>query len=109
MRIIYGDTSFLFTGDAKWDAELDMVDTGLELSSTLLSVGHYRSNISGQQQVNDNDALRYEVGIHTAGSEGLKKENPKLAGLLMPRFYGKILLILFKLNLGWCVQKLPII
>ena len=46
VRIVYGDTSFLFTGDAEWDAEHDMVDAGLELSSTLLSVGHHGSNTS---------------------------------------------------------------
>lgn len=46
VRIVYCDTSFLFTGDAEWDAEHDMVDAGLELSSTLLSVGHHGSNTS---------------------------------------------------------------
>ena len=46
VRIVYGDTSFLFTGDAEWDAEHDMVDAGLELSSTLLSIGHHGSNTS---------------------------------------------------------------
>ena len=46
VRVVYGDTSFLFTGDAEWDAEHDMVDAGLELSSTLLSVGHHGSNTS---------------------------------------------------------------
>lgn len=46
VRIVYGDTSFLFTGDAEWDAEHDMVDAGHELSSTLLSVGHHGSNTS---------------------------------------------------------------
>ena len=46
VRIVYGDTSFLFTGDAEWDAEHDMVDAGIELSSTLLSVGHHGSNTS---------------------------------------------------------------
>ena len=46
MRIVYGDTSFLFTGDAERDAEHEMVEAGMELSSTLLSVGHHGSNTS---------------------------------------------------------------
>lgn len=43
VRIQYGDTSFLFTGDAEWDSEHDMISNGAELSSTLLKVGHHGS------------------------------------------------------------------
>lgn len=46
VRIEYGETSFLLAGDAEWDAEHDMVDSGMELSSTLLSVGHHGSDTS---------------------------------------------------------------
>lgn len=46
LRIDYGETSFLFPGDAEWDAEHDMVDSGLDLSATLLKVGHHGSDTS---------------------------------------------------------------
>ena len=46
MRIVYGDTSFLFTGDAERDAEHEMVDAGPELSFIHRSVRHHGSNTS---------------------------------------------------------------
>lgn len=46
VRIVYGSTSFLFTGDAEWDAEHEMADSGYNLSSTLLKVGHHGSDTS---------------------------------------------------------------
>lgn len=46
VRIVYGSTSFLFTGDAEWDAEHDMVESGADLSATLLKVGHHGSDTS---------------------------------------------------------------
>lgn len=44
VRIVYGDTSFLFVGDAGWDAEHDMVNSGYSLSSTLLKISHHGSD-----------------------------------------------------------------
>ena len=46
VRIVYGETSFVFTGDAEWDAEHDMVASRADLSATVLSVGHHGSNTS---------------------------------------------------------------
>ena len=46
VKITYGNTSFLFAGDAEWDPEHDMVESGFDLSSTLLKVGHHGSNTS---------------------------------------------------------------
>lgn len=46
VRIVYGETSFMFTGDAEWEAEHDMVDAGYDLSATLLKVGHHGSDTS---------------------------------------------------------------
>ena len=45
-RIVYGKTSFMFTGDAGWEPEHDMVDSGYDLSATLLKVGHHGSDTS---------------------------------------------------------------
>jgi len=46
VRITHGNNSFLFTGDAEWDAEHDMVNSGFLLKSTLLHVGHHGSDTS---------------------------------------------------------------
>ena len=46
LRVVYGETSFLFTGDAEADAERDMIDAGVELESTVLKVGHHGSSTS---------------------------------------------------------------
>ena len=46
VRIVYGETSFLFTGDTEWDAEHDLVDSGYDLSATLLKVPHHGSDTS---------------------------------------------------------------
>lgn len=46
VKIEYGKTSFLFTGDAGWEPEHDMVESGYDLSATLLKVGHHGSDAS---------------------------------------------------------------
>lgn len=46
LRIVYGDTSFLFTGDAERLSEKDMVESGAQLSCDVLKTGHHGSNTS---------------------------------------------------------------
>ncbi|MBQ8432874.1 MAG: MBL fold metallo-hydrolase [Clostridia bacterium] len=46
LRIVYGETSFLFTGDMEQEAERDLFESGVELRSTVLKVGHHGSNSS---------------------------------------------------------------
>ena len=46
LRITYGNTSFLFTGDAEREAEQDILSAGYELESTVLKVGHHGSKDS---------------------------------------------------------------
>lgn len=46
IRLAFGNTSFLFTGDAESDSEADMVSSGAALSSTVLKVGHHGSTSS---------------------------------------------------------------
>lgn len=46
LRIVYGDTSFLFTGDAEREEEQDILNAGYSLESTVLKVGHHGSNTS---------------------------------------------------------------
>ncbi len=46
LRIVYGSTSFLFTGDMETLAEQDLLDAGVTLRSTVLKVGHHGSDTS---------------------------------------------------------------
>ncbi|MBQ2662017.1 MAG: MBL fold metallo-hydrolase [Clostridia bacterium] len=46
LKITYGNTSFLFTGDAEREAEQALLDSGIDLSATVLKVGHHGGNTS---------------------------------------------------------------
>lgn len=46
IRVEYGNTSFLFTGDAEYSDEQAALESGLELKSTVLKVGHHGSSSS---------------------------------------------------------------
>ena len=46
LKVIYGETSFIFTGDAERTAESDILDAGYDLSATVLKVGHHGSDTS---------------------------------------------------------------
>ncbi len=46
LMITYGETKFLFTGDAEREAEQVILDSGADLSATVLKVGHHGSDSS---------------------------------------------------------------
>jgi len=46
LMITYGETRFLFTGDAERDAEQIILDSGADLAATVLKVGHHGSENS---------------------------------------------------------------
>jgi len=46
LKITYGDTSFLFTGDAEREEEQDILAKGYDLNSTVLKVGHHGADTS---------------------------------------------------------------
>lgn len=46
LKITYGNTSFLFTGDAGREAEQVLLNSGVDLSATVLKVGHHGSDTS---------------------------------------------------------------
>lgn len=46
LKIQYGATSFLFTGDAEREAEQAILNSGADLSATVLKVGHHGSDSS---------------------------------------------------------------
>ena len=45
-KVVYGSTSFLFTGDMEKEAEADLLDYGMDVSADVLKVGHHGSNTS---------------------------------------------------------------
>ena len=46
LRIVYGDTSFMFTADAERVVEQAILNSGAEIGSTVLKVGHHGSDTS---------------------------------------------------------------
>jgi competence protein ComEC len=61
LRIVYGETSFLFTGDMEYIAEVDLLDSGATLKSTLLKVGHHGSASSTSYRFLREVAPKYGV------------------------------------------------
>ncbi|MDQ0206865.1 ComEC/Rec2 family competence protein [Alkalicoccobacillus murimartini] len=60
----YGDTSFLFTGDAERPSEQAMVNTGLPLSADIYQMGHHGSNTSSHDFFME--AVQPKVAIYSA-------------------------------------------
>lgn len=46
LKVEFGTTSFLFTGDMETTAETDMLDAGMDVSADVLKVGHHGSSTS---------------------------------------------------------------
>lgn len=46
VRVDYGETSFLFTGDAEQEAEMDLCASGFKLKADVLKLGHHGSSTS---------------------------------------------------------------
>ena len=61
LMIRYGQTSFLFTGDAEREAEQSVINSGVDLSATVLKVGHHGSDTSTSYLFLRNVAPMYAV------------------------------------------------
>lgn len=61
LRIVYGETSFLFTGDAEIGAEEDLLLSGCALRSTVLKVGHHGSDTSSSRDFLNRVSPQYAV------------------------------------------------
>ena len=61
LRIVYGDTSFLFTGDAEEEAEDVILQSGQDIQSTVLKVGHHGSRTSTSETFLDTVNPAYAV------------------------------------------------
>ncbi len=67
IRLEYGNTSFLFTGDAEWQEEKEILDAGYELRSTVLKVGHHGSSHSSSNDFIE--AVWPDYGVISAGKD----------------------------------------
>jgi len=61
LRLTYGDTRFLLTGDMESDAEQDLLDAGCDVSADLLKVGHHGSSSSSSHRFLEAVAPEYAV------------------------------------------------
>lgn len=50
VRMTYGNTSYLFTGDAETKAEKDILDSGADVSADVLKAGHHGSSTSTSEK-----------------------------------------------------------
>lgn len=50
LRLVFGDTSFLFTGDATDSTEEDILNSGLNIKADVLKVGHHGSKYSTTEE-----------------------------------------------------------
>ena len=46
LMVVYGETKFLFAGDAEREAEQAILNSGMDLAATVLKVGHHGSDTS---------------------------------------------------------------
>lgn len=68
VKITYGRTSFLFTGDAETDSETEMMNKGYSLKADLLKVGHHGSDSSTSKSFLRAVAPKYAVISVGAGN-----------------------------------------
>lgn len=61
LRVSYGATSFLFMADAETPVEQALLDTGTDLSATVLKVGHHGSSTSTSYRFLNEVMPRYAV------------------------------------------------
>ena len=65
-KLVYGDVSFLFTGDAEKESEMRMIRSfGSFLRSTVLKVAHHGSDSGTSQEFLD--AVRPDVALVSVG------------------------------------------
>ena len=61
IKLEYGDTSFLFTGDAETESEEEMLKKSLDLKADVLKAGHHGSSTSSSDKFLDAVNPKYSV------------------------------------------------
>lgn len=67
IRLVHGDNTFLFTGDAEAEAEEDILSNGISIDADVLQVGHHGSHDSSSQEFID--AVSPEYAVISCGKE----------------------------------------
>ncbi len=68
LKMQYGDTSFLFAGDAEVVSESEMIAKGYDLKADVLKIGHHGGNTSTTQAFLDKVNPKYAVIMVGAGN-----------------------------------------
>lgn len=61
IKLTYGESDFIFTGDADYGSERDMVASGIDIDCEVLSVGHHGSASSSSSIFLENTTPEYVV------------------------------------------------
>lgn len=69
LKIQYGNTSFLLTGDAQFESEREMLSSGADLKADVLKVGHHGSHSSTSQAFLNAVSPKYAVISVGAGND----------------------------------------
>ncbi len=67
VRVDFGETSFLFTGDMEAEAERDLLDAGADVDVDVLKVGHHGSTTSTCQEFLE--AVSPEIALISVGKD----------------------------------------
>lgn len=65
-RLVYGETSFLFTGDLSRDGELDLIEAKANLQADVLKVGHHGS--AGSSSAEFLQCVSPRIAVFEAGA-----------------------------------------
>lgn len=112
MKLTYGSITFLFTGDAEKDAELKMVNSGRDISATVLKVGHHGSNTSTTQSFLNK--VNPEVAVISVGESSryghpdkmvLDRLSKKGSKLFATKAHGSIIIFTDGTNLNVTTTK----
>jgi len=75
IRLIYGEVSFLFTGDVESAAEEQILGTGMDLRSTIIKVPHHGSKSSSTTPFLARIRPKFAVFSARGGTRGLPNPN----------------------------------
>lgn len=71
LRVDYGETAFLFSGDAETKAENDILDAGFDISATVIKAGHHGSSTSnGYRWLREANAAYVVIPVGADNSYG---------------------------------------
>lgn len=67
VRVVYGQTSFIFMGDAEIEEEQELLASGYDLHSTVIKIGHHGSVSSSSSELIE--AVNPEYAVISVGKE----------------------------------------